>query len=70
MPNKDLIHPPRLTCNLPWVAVVALRQPRPHRGRNACLNRRDSRKPVAPLHAALLLAARGVPPRGGHWRQI
>jgi hypothetical protein len=49
------------------VAVVALRQPRPRSsGRNDSHRPLGLREAFAPLHAALLLAARGVPPRW--WR--
>src|SRR5262245_42975856 len=41
------------------VGVVALRQPRPQSGRNNVVQRSGK---IAPLHAALLVAARRVPP--------
>jgi hypothetical protein len=47
------------------VAVVALRRPRPAQGRNS-LTLPPNLKSFAPLHAALLVAARRVPPFINH----
>src|SRR5262245_19030722 len=45
------------------VAVVALRQPRPRSsGRDESRMMCETKRPVAPLNAALLVAARRVPP--------